>query len=104
GRDFVVEQLQVGDRIYRYQQVETGFTQPNAQVCEKMLTWAVNKSRGSGGDLLELYCGNGNFTLPLAQNFNRVLATELAKSSLTSARYNMDLNQVGNVVLVRMSS
>ncbi|PCO26268.1 hypothetical protein, partial [Morganella morganii] len=32
--------------------------------------------------LLELYCGNGNFTLPLSLKFKRVLATELAKSSV----------------------
>lgn len=104
GRDFVVEELQVGERTFRYQQVETGFTQPNARVCEKMLTWAVEKSQNFSGDLLELYCGNGNFTLPLSQNFDRVLATELAKSSLASARYNQALNKVENLTLVRMSS
>ncbi|MDQ2078018.1 tRNA (uridine(54)-C5)-methyltransferase TrmA [Marinimicrobium sp. ABcell2] len=104
GRDFVIEELQVGDRVFCYQQVETGFTQPNARVCEKMLTWAVDKSRGFSGDLLELYCGNGNFTLPLAQNFDRVLATELAKSSLASAQYNQELNGIDNLTLVRMSS
>ncbi len=104
GRDFVIERLQVGEQTFAYQQVETGFTQPNARVCESMLSWAVTNSRDFGGDLLELYCGNGNFTLPLAQNFDRVLATELAKSSLASARYNMELNNVDNVTLVRMSS
>ncbi len=104
ARDFVVERLQVGDQTFSYQQVETGFTQPNAQVCESMLSWAVSNNQNFGGDLLELYCGNGNFTLPLAQNFERVLATELAKSSLASARYNMELNKVDNVTLVRMSS
>lgn len=104
GRDYVIEELRVGERSFRYQQVETGFTQPNARVCEKMLTWAVEKSQDFSGDLLELYCGNGNFTLPLSQNFDRVLATELAKSSLASARYNQVLNDVENVTLVRMSS
>ncbi|UZJ45291.1 tRNA (uridine(54)-C5)-methyltransferase TrmA [Marinimicrobium sp. C6131] len=103
-RDFVIERLQVGDTTFQYQQVETGFTQPNGRVCEKMLTWAVDHSRSLGGDLLELYCGNGNFTLPLAQNFRNVLATELAKSSLASAEYNQRLNGVENVTLVRMSS
>ena len=33
-----------------------------------------------------LYCGNGNFSLALAQNFERVLATELAKPSVDSAQ------------------
>lgn len=103
-RDYVMEELQAGEQRFRYQQIETGFTQPNAAVCEKMLGWAVEHSRNLGGDLLELYCGNGNFTLPLAQNFRQVLATELAKGSLASARYNQQLNGVDNLTLVRMSS
>ena len=103
-QDFVIEQLNVDGKIFRYQQIESGFTQPNAGVCEKMLTWAVTKSRNWGGDLIELYCGNGNFTLPLAQNFNRVLATELAKPSVKSALFNMELNDVSNVAIARLSS
>lgn len=103
-RDFVNETLQVKDRRFEYQQNEGSFTQPNAKVCEKMLTWAVDNSRNSPGDLLELYCGNGNFTLPLAQNFNRVIATEIAKSSVNSARNNIRQNNIDNVTIVRMSS
>ncbi len=103
-QDFVIERLQVGDKQFQYQQIESGFTQPNAGVCEKMLTWAVGQSKDWGGDLIELYCGNGNFTLPLAQNFNRVLATELAKPSVKSARFNMELNKISNIVIARLSS
>ena len=40
-------------------------------------------------DLLELYCGNGNFTVPLAANFRRVVATEVSKASVTAAQHNM---------------
>ncbi|RYY02999.1 MAG: tRNA (uridine(54)-C5)-methyltransferase TrmA [Gammaproteobacteria bacterium] len=103
-QDFVIEQLTVGNKQFHYQQIESGFTQPNARVCEKMLTWAVDKSQGWSGDLIELYCGNGNFTLPLSQNFKRVLATELAKPSVKSALYNMELNQINNVAIARLSS
>lgn len=31
----------------------------------------------TGGDLLELYCGNGNFTVALAPNFRKVSACSL---------------------------
>jgi tRNA (uracil-5-)-methyltransferase len=104
GQDYVTEALQVAGRTYHYQQIESSFTQPNALVCEKMLNWAVKKTRSCEGDLIELYCGNGNFTLPLAQNFSRVMATELAKSSVNSARHNMALNGVENITIARMSS
>lgn len=103
-RDYVIERMQVGGREFIYQQVEASFTQPNAGVCEKMLSWAVENSKGLGGDLLELYCGNGNFTLPLSQNFNRVLATEVSKASVESAQFNIDKNAIGNIQIARMSS
>lgn len=103
-QDYVIEQLRIGDKQFKYQQIESGFTQPNGRVCEKMLTWAVEQSKNWGGDLIELYCGNGNFTMPLSHNFNRVLATELAKPSVHSALFNMELNQVKNISIARLSS
>lgn len=104
GQDFVTERLCVGGRTYQYQQVEGAFTQPNAHICEAMLNWAVEQTRGAEGDLLELYCGNGNFTLPMAQNFARVLATEISKSSIQSALHNCQANGINNIHFVRMSS
>lgn len=104
SRDHVIEQMQVAGRTFFYQQIESGFTQPNGFVCEKMLNWAVKNSQDWGGDLIELYCGNGNFTMPLSQNFNRVLATELAKPSVQSALFNMELNHISNIAIARLSS
>lgn len=104
GRDHVVEILTIAGRAYRYRQIEGGFTQPNARVNTQMLTWALAQTTGLGGDLLELYCGNGNFTLVLAQNFVRVLATEMAKSSVEAALHNLAANDIANVDIVRMAS
>jgi tRNA (uracil-5-)-methyltransferase len=103
-RDFVIEKLHVSGKEYQYQQVETGFTQPNAGVNQKMLEWALHKSALCSGDLVELYCGNGNFTCVLAQSFKKVLATEISKISVRSAQYNLETNSVNNVTIVRMSS
>ena len=103
-RDYVLERLHVDNKDYQYQQVEGGFTQPNADINQHMLAWSLDKTRGCGGDLLELYCGNGNFTCVLAQNFNRVLATEISKISVKSATTNLYSNAIDNVTIVRMSS
>jgi len=103
-RDFVIEKLNVAGKEYQYQQVETGFTQPNARVNQKMLGWALEQSAQCHGDLVELYCGNGNFTCVLAQNFDKVLATEVSKISVRSAQYNLEKNDIDNVTIVRMSS
>lgn len=108
GGDSVMETLQVGGQSYHYQQVENAFTQPNAGINEKMLAWAQSHSQGSAQsakpDLLELYCGNGNFTIPLAGCYRRVMATEIAKSSVNSAQFNLATNSVDNVVIARLSS
>lgn len=103
-RDHVIERMTVAEREYTYQQVEASFTQPNATVCEAMLSWAVENSKGLDGDLLELYCGNGNFTLPLSQNFDKVLATEVSKTSVESAQFNIAANHISNIQIARMSS
>lgn len=103
-QEHVIEKLKVYDDVLTYQQVENSFTQPNGIVAQKMLEWAVDSTQDSQGDLLELYCGNGNFSLALAKNFNRVLATELAKPSVDSAQYNIAANNIENVQIIRMSA
>ncbi|MCK8046415.1 MULTISPECIES: tRNA (uridine(54)-C5)-methyltransferase TrmA [Shewanella] len=103
-KDFVVESLNVAGKQLQYHQIENSFTQPNGKVSVKMLEWAIDVTKNSTGDLLELYCGNGNFSIALAQNFDRVLATELAKPSVESAQYNIKVNQVDNLQIIRMSA
>lgn len=103
-KDFVTEQLTVDGKTLSYQQVENSFTQPNAKVNEKMLLWAKDVSTHLGGDLIELYCGNGNFSIALAENFNRVLGTEISKTSVNSAQINIAANNAKNIAIVRMSS
>lgn len=102
--DYVMETLTVDGQRYAFQQIENSFTQPNARINEKMLGWALQQTRDCNGDLLELYCGNGNFTAVLAQNFRRVLATEISKTSVRSAQFNFSANHIDNVSIARMSS
>ena len=107
-KEYVTETLTVSGKKWLYQQYENSFTQPNAGVNEKMLAWAENIAREisleNKSDLVELYCGNGNFTCVLAPHFNKVLATEISKTSVKSATYNFGLNGIDNVAIARMSS
>lgn len=103
-RDYVEEVLTVDGRAYRYRQVENSFTQPNGKMNIQMLQWARSCTANSQGDLLELYCGNGNFSIALASQFRQVLATEISKSSVESAQYNIAVNGVENLRIVRMSA
>lgn len=110
GEDFVSEKMTVNikgqETDFYYQQIEGGFSQPNAFVCQKMLNFAcdVADKIDNKKDLLELYCGNGNFTLPLSNYFNKVLATEMAKSSVNSAKWAIEHNQIDNIAIARLSA
>ena len=103
GQDYITESLNINDEIYKFKYIENSFTQPNSTVNEHMISWALKNSANVGGDLLELYCGAGNFTIPFAKKFDKVLATEISKSSINAAKANMLLNDVQNIEFVRMS-
>ena len=104
GQDWVEESLTVRTRLYRYKQPEQAFIQPNAHVNERMIEWAMDQISGPDSDLLELYCGIGNFTIPLATQFRRVLATEVSKVATRAAVDNLLLNEVKNVEFARLSA
>ena len=65
---------------------------------------AKQQDEGAKKDLVELYCGNGNFTIALAENFCRVLATEISRTSVASANVNLEANGVTNAQIGRMSA
>lgn len=104
SKDSVTERFDLWVGEISYQQIETGFTQPNASMCIDMLNWSVKNSLTFGGDLLELYCGNGNFTIPLSFNFDKVLATEISKLSTRAALNNIKTNKRNNIELARLSA
>lgn len=104
GRDYVEEAMSVAGRVFHYQQPEGAFTQPNGLVCGKMLKWAFEALGERADDLLELYCGNGNFTLPLSTRVRKVLATEISKTSVNAALANISANHISNIELVRLSA
>jgi len=103
GQDYITETLNIESDIYKFNYIENSFTQPNPRVNEQMISWAMKHFSKAQGDLLELYCGAGNFTIPFAKIFNKVLATEISKSSINAAKANMQLNFVENIEFVRMS-
>ena len=99
----LLDSLNIGGKIYKFTFGDGAFIQPNTAVNEKMVAWAkVCVERGA--DLLELYCGHGNFTVPMAEKFKRVLATEISKSSIANALKNCELNGVDNIKFLRMSA
>lgn len=103
AEDFVIKKLQMCDQVFEIVQKEGGFTQPNSAVNAKMVEW-VMANIDFGGDLCELYCGGGNFTIPLSTKFDKVLATEISKTSISCAKTSCSLSDIHNIEFVRMSS
>lgn len=110
SEDFVVEKLTINihntPTDFYYQQIEGGFSQPNAEVCTAMLNFACDVAQNipNKKDLLELYCGNGNFTLPLSHHFDKVLATEMAKTSVNASKWAIHRNNIANINIARLSA
>lgn len=102
--DYINETLNINKKDFYFQYKEGGFTQPNSKVNIKMIEWVLKHLEKSEKDLCELYCGGGNFTIPLSQKFNKVLATEISKTSINSALKNCDLNGIKNIDFIRMSA
>ncbi len=104
SEDWIEEHYNFGDRAINYQYPEQTFTQPNYFINRAMLQWCCNEVGVSNTDLLELYCGIGNFTIALAAQFRQILATESSKRAIKAARYNCILNGISNVNLARLSA
>jgi len=104
GKDYINEAVEINHQLFRFKYYEGGFTQPNTELNKSMISWVLSNIKESRGDLVELYCGGGNFTIPLSTKFHRVLATEPSKTSIKSARENMALNHRENITFVRLSS
>lgn len=103
SQDFVEDCFDIEGKTYRYHIIEGGFSQPNRIMNQKMISWVLSHLDACE-DLLELYCGYGNFTIPLAQKFHKVLATEISKTSIKSALINCELNDVHTIAFLRMSA
>ena len=101
--DCINEQLKINNNTFDIKYKEGGFTQPNQKVNVKMIEWVLDNIQAKD-DLCELYCGGGNFTLPLSKQFDKVLATEISKTSIRSAKINCELNDIENIKFIRMSS
>lgn len=103
NEDFITQSLHVEKIEYKFHIYEGGFSQPNTYVNEGMIGWVKGHLDSTCKDLLELYCGHGNFTIPLSSHFENILATEISKVSIKSALNNCNLNKIKNVKFLRMS-
>jgi 23S rRNA (uracil1939-C5)-methyltransferase len=73
------------------------FIQVNREINASMVDAAMDLLRPGGGDtVLDLFCGLGNFTLPLARRARRAVGVEGDSVLLGKARANAVRNEIGN--------
>jgi 23S rRNA (uracil1939-C5)-methyltransferase len=75
----------------------TDFVQINGEVNRRMVQAAIELLEiGEDHHVLDLYCGIGNFSLPIARRAGTVLAIEGESHQVARGRRNAELNDIGN--------
>jgi 23S rRNA (uracil1939-C5)-methyltransferase len=77
------------------------FIQINAEINQALVGAAVEAAAPQASDrVLDLYCGLGNFSLPLARRAGEVLGVEGEGSLVARAAKNAQINDIGNAGFV----
>ena len=88
--------LTVRDEVYQYN--AAAFFQINPSLLGALIEQAIGDA--SGQTVLDLYCGVGLFTLPLARQFEKVIGVEANTTAARFARRNLQLAGLGNVNVI----
>ena len=86
----------IGGEVYRFG--ATSFFQINHELLERLIATAVADTHGQAA--LDLYCGVGLFTLPLARRYPRATAVEANKAAANYARLNLSNAQLTNATVI----
>jgi 23S rRNA (uracil1939-C5)-methyltransferase len=94
GRNYIT--LRLDDISFR--STEGNFFQVNWSQNRNMAKSVLDLAELRGGEhVLDLCCGIGNFTLPLARRAGKVIGIESVQSSIDDARINAEENGIRNV-------
>lgn len=74
------------------------FTQINVEINQQMINLALELLDVNGDDdVLDLFCGVGNFTLPISRKVKSVVGVEGDEGLVQRAKYNAEKNNIDNV-------
>ena len=88
----------IGDEAYSFS-ADT-FFQVNHELLEPLIAAALGDARGQLA--IDLYCGAGLFTLPLARRFARVTGVEAHSRAVEFARHNVERAKLENVEIANL--
>ena len=84
--------LKVGEEVYQFN--AEAFFQINQHLLQEVVEFALEGTRGESA--LDLYCGVGLFTLPLARRFERVVGVESSPVAAHFASRNIQRTKLEN--------
>ena len=88
----------------QFKMIPGDFCQINMNQNQAMLDYILNRiDHHTPSRVLDLFCGLGNFSIPLAKYGHQVTGIDLKRSSIRSAEYNCRLNKT-NATFFRMSA
>jgi len=88
--------IEVLDLRFRFEPLD--FIQVNGELNQQMVARALELLEPQAGDnILDLFCGLGNFTLPLAKTAASVMGVEGSEAMVERGRSNAKLNALDNV-------
>lgn len=94
-RDYLTYSLPAEDIVFHFH--PTDFTQVNASINRDMVQFALNLMEIDKTDtVLDLFCGLGNFSLPMAKYAAHVTGIEGSHEMVQRASMNAMLNQLNN--------
>jgi 23S rRNA (uracil1939-C5)-methyltransferase len=100
GRERLDYRLSSGNRDLKLSFSAGGFSQVNYAQNRRLVGIVLDWLELSGQErILDLYCGNGNFSLPLASSAASVVGLEIFAASIADAVANARANGVTNVSL-----
>ncbi|CAM3016461.1 23S rRNA (uracil(1939)-C(5))-methyltransferase RlmD [Legionella worsleiensis] len=89
---------QLPDYNINFQFHPTDFTQVNSELNRKMVRLAIElMALNSSDKVLDLFCGLGNFSLPMAKFCSKVIGVEGSKTMVERAYMNAQANGLANV-------
>ena len=93
------EEISLQIKDWRYFYNASGFFQGNPFLIESLIEIATKNA--SGETALDLYCGVGLFTLPLAEKFTKVIGVEGSERAVDFARKNVEQARIGHAQILR---
>merc|ERR1712008_153910 len=107
GKGHIVQRFEGCGQSYPQMRSDELCVQSNVSVCQDVLSWASEQAQKlcmPDRDLLELFCGNGNFTLPLAKHFRMVIATERNNNEISAALACAKMAGINNISIHQLTA